>query len=99
MSMYKELPLEKKQKGQERQIRMLRPIGSFVLLGVLCSGVAQAGQLTLVMKPVDGRGIPYAPPRDNTVCSAYLKNLNSFSPDISSMECGRPVEPRFKDFR
>ncbi len=39
-----------------------------------------------------------APPTDKDVCKAYLANLNSLA-DSSNLECARPVNPQFTDFR
>ena len=59
-------------------------------------GMAFGQHLRLIENPTDGRGIPYGPPRNPTVCKAYLDNLNALPKE---MECGRGVRPDSKDFR
>lgn len=69
------------------------------VLATLVTAGAHADNFKLVTRPVDGRGIPYAPPLERQLCSAYLRNLNTLSlSSLRDIECSRPVHPSAKNF-
>jgi hypothetical protein len=67
------------------------------LMALVSSGIALGQPLRLVERPTDARGIAYAPPRDPTVCDAYLRNLNAL-PEDSLYACTRGLDPASTGF-
>jgi hypothetical protein len=74
------------------------PMGAMTV-AVLCAATyhfAYGDEYRRVPRPVDGRGIRLAPPRDPSVCVLWGKNLNYFAKQDKPLSCDRPVDPQFK---